>query len=414
MKRWMLAGLALLLTVLTACTPSIYGVPQTTWDTLSEPERLEAMRVYQERQIAYQRAAEEQARLRALELERQQAREADQAQLRRQHAEAIHRGEGVYGDLLRVRLQGGEMKFAGKHRGYQPVAFKIAEGESRQLAVVDRKGRTANLQVTYDGGTLVLDGAGSGSSPRAARLLYAREWREGKSYPGIASKGPLALRGVEVYVEIAGRKPPSAAAPAPVIIIQQPQPPPPPTVIIRQPASPPPPTVVIREPDSRPRPPRGGHGAEQPPAPGRPARADEEPGKLDRQPPAAGNSNAATAKEKEKPEGKENGAPRRVRIDFRPERGGMKGRPSRVVPATFFLHEGETRNATLNASGGSGSLVVSYRDGVVLFGENPAAARGKASTARLPFEQGWHKGRSYWVAAGDGGVEVEIAAADDN
>ena len=76
MKRSLL--LTILVVLLGACTPTIYGVPQPTWDTMSENERIEAMRLYEQRQIAYQQAAAERARLRALELERQRERELEE------------------------------------------------------------------------------------------------------------------------------------------------------------------------------------------------------------------------------------------------------------------------------------------------------------------------------------------------
>jgi len=38
--------------LLAACTPYMYGVPQETWDRMSEPERIEAMGVYEREQQA--------------------------------------------------------------------------------------------------------------------------------------------------------------------------------------------------------------------------------------------------------------------------------------------------------------------------------------------------------------------------
>ena len=47
----------LILAVLAACTPMIYGVPQERWDIMSEQERIVAMETYTQRQIAHQQAA---------------------------------------------------------------------------------------------------------------------------------------------------------------------------------------------------------------------------------------------------------------------------------------------------------------------------------------------------------------------
>ncbi|NIQ92922.1 MAG: hypothetical protein GWO11_00955, partial [Desulfuromonadales bacterium] len=223
MKKWLLLLLTLSLAALAACTPTIYGVPQPTWDMMSEAERVEAMRIYEQRQIAYQKAREERARQRAIERRKQQAREAKAARQRQKRIDAIYRGEGIYGDLLRVTLRKGRMRIGGKHRGYQPVSFRIANGETKKIDIYSVSGRRATLQVTYDDGTLVFDGHGRGNRSRARRLVYERSWGQGKTYSGIRSEGPLRLRNVATYVEIIGNRGRTRANEdaAQVIIIQQ-------------------------------------------------------------------------------------------------------------------------------------------------------------------------------------------------
>ena len=49
---------ALVILLLTACTPMVYGVREDVWVTMSEPERLQAIEAYKQHQIAVQRAAE--------------------------------------------------------------------------------------------------------------------------------------------------------------------------------------------------------------------------------------------------------------------------------------------------------------------------------------------------------------------
>ena len=102
---------------LAACAPSIYGVPQETWDRRSEAERVEAIRVYEREQQARRLAAEERARREAMERERQAALERE----RQERIEAIHRGDGAYGELIRVRLQGGSVKVGDRHQRYEPA-----------------------------------------------------------------------------------------------------------------------------------------------------------------------------------------------------------------------------------------------------------------------------------------------------
>ena len=55
----------ILASLLGGCTSYMYGVPQETWDRMSEPERIEAMGVYEREQQARRQAAEERARRKA-------------------------------------------------------------------------------------------------------------------------------------------------------------------------------------------------------------------------------------------------------------------------------------------------------------------------------------------------------------
>jgi len=208
MKGWTITALALLFAVLTACTPTIYGVPQERWSAMSESEHLEAMRIYEARQLAARQAAAERARLRAIEAERQAAREAEETRLQRLRVEAIYRGEGSYGDLLRVTIRGATMEIAGKRRTCRPLAFKIADGESKEIVAVSADGHRGRLHVSYHEGTLVIDDHGKGRRSRGSRLIYDRDWGRGKSYRDLRSEGALRLRGAEVYVEIADRSAP--------------------------------------------------------------------------------------------------------------------------------------------------------------------------------------------------------------
>ena len=118
MRKWMLHTVMLLTMLLAACTPRIYGVPQNRWETMSEQERIAAMDAYKARQEAVRQQREEQARLRAIEKRAQLEREAEEAHRRQLQIDAIYRGEGLYGDLLRVNLEGGKLQFYGDHKPY--------------------------------------------------------------------------------------------------------------------------------------------------------------------------------------------------------------------------------------------------------------------------------------------------------
>lgn len=191
-----------LLALVCACTPYVYGVPQPTWETLSEAERLETMRLYSERQIAYQQAAAERARLRALELERQRQREAEEARLFELRLAAIYRGEGAYGELVRIRLQGGWIRLNGQHYSYAPVTFLIADHEHKTIVIVDKRGHKEHLSVYYSDGNLYLDGNDASHTRHAVLLGQHPDWHDGRLYSGLKSQGKLALKDVTAYVEV--------------------------------------------------------------------------------------------------------------------------------------------------------------------------------------------------------------------
>lgn len=262
MRKWLLAGLLLLLIGLTGCTASIYGVPAERWDTLGEQERVAAMEAYRARHGARQLQREERARQQALERERQRAIEAEEARQRQLRIVAIYRGEGDYGDLLRVTIQEGHLKLHRAHRAYHPVTFKVAAGETKEVHVVDLNGSVATMVVGYDGSTLLLDDSPGGERSRAARLVYEEAWEKGKTYSGLSARGPLELRGVAVTVQVLGEPPRGGQAGRgpQVIVIQQSAPEPENTRIVvipeKKPRPPKPETVAVEEPPRHNRPAR--------------------------------------------------------------------------------------------------------------------------------------------------------------
>ena len=79
----LLTGLGLLLlSLLTACTPRVFGIPEERWQQLTEEQRLEAIRGYNERELlrqqqslARQQQAAADAKRRAIEEEREAQRQ---------------------------------------------------------------------------------------------------------------------------------------------------------------------------------------------------------------------------------------------------------------------------------------------------------------------------------------------------
>ncbi len=209
--RWLILLSCLLLT---ACANTHFGVPEDVWGQMSESERMEAIRGYNERKRlqdeAYQRdtetrrIAQHQAALARQEAElREAALAREAARMQEERIRDIHEGRGRPGDLIRVSLQGGQMFIVGKHRDYAPMAFSLASGESRYIELESDERRQApyraRLLVTYSDGLLLIDGNERRRDSRAVRLTYQTEWRHGMRYR-LNSEGPLALRDVEVMV----------------------------------------------------------------------------------------------------------------------------------------------------------------------------------------------------------------------
>ena len=404
MKIRILFCICLLLALFSACTPTMYGVPQPTWDAMSEQERLQAMRIYEDRQIARQRASAERARQNAIERERQAALKAEEERQRRERIAAIHRGEGAYGELLLVRLQGGEMRVGNRHHHYQPVSFRIAEGESLEITIVDEKRRGTALSVAYAGGALTIDSPGGAKTGGELQLPYDRRWGDGALYPDSGTAGPHQLRGVDIFVEIVGRHARSERRPPPQVIIkkgeeprhrepaiavvkeEKQRPPQPPAVIVREEKErpPKPPVVVVQEEKQRHRPDdrqRNGAGEKVPQA------------------------TPAVMK-----------APGRVDIQFLGGEVKEKGKRNAIELFSIRLADGETREVALKGAAGSPPVTISYRQGVVVIDAVQANGRGKGNALRVPFDKEWQQGRVYRIEMKGRlqleKAEVRIVAAD--
>jgi len=431
MKTWIATCLALILLGLTGCTATIYGVPQERWESMGEQERVAAMEAYRARQAVLLQQRQERARQLALERERQQAIEAEEARQRQLRVDAIYRGEGVYGDLLRVRVEEGRLKLRGSHRAYQPVAFRIAVGETKQVEVVDLKGKKAALLASYDGSTLLLDEKPGDGRARGVRLPYEEAWEEGTTYTGLTAKGSMELRDVSVTVQVLGEPPRDrrAGRRPQVIIIQQPAPEPenPRIVIIKEGEQRPqrPETVIVKEA------PRHDRPEIVPPKPSRhdspkvaepPARRDKpetvakmppspvKPAKIGNEPPRHEKPETVGTKQPP-PKEPADTPPARVKVTFHSGNILVKGRPAPITPQSIELRNGEARTLVLQGAIGKVPVRVSYQGGEVAIDDRPG--KGKTQT-RLGFGPQWRKGSPYRIEATGNrlieGLDVSVLA----
>ena len=192
--------------LLAGCTPYIYGVPQPQWDQMTSGQRDEAIRGYNERERIREKARQEEVVRQAGEAEIRAAETRRQDELIRLRVEGIYAGTaGQLGDLIQVTLSGGQMMIGWGFQNYQPVAFKIANGETRKVEVVSIssyyvKPDHTELFVKYQDGMLLIDGNDS-SWDRAARLLFDQSWRHG-AQTAINTKSRLDLKNVKVGIKI--------------------------------------------------------------------------------------------------------------------------------------------------------------------------------------------------------------------
>jgi len=186
------------LTLPTACTPTMYGIPVEQWERLNDEQKMETIKGYNERQLLRQQeyAQAQEARAVAAKAAREAATQTSERS-RAEYADALR-----YGDFLRIVIKGGTVRFAGKSRAYDPVAFSIANGETLRVPIIGGSGRQVALVVNYSDGVLSLDPKHENGLREATRLVYEPGWKQGKTYEPLNSRGGARLAGVSLYVEI--------------------------------------------------------------------------------------------------------------------------------------------------------------------------------------------------------------------
>lgn len=192
----------LIFLILAACTPTLYGVPVEQWEKLNDDQKLETIKGYNERRILQQ---QEYMRAQAARVEAArvaQAAAAQAASAAPEYSEAYRDEVLRYGDLLRIVLKNGTLRFSGKQRAYDLVTFTIASGETLHIPVRSGSSRQATLVVNYFDGVLSLDPKTQQGLQEATRFVYEPDWKRGKTYTPLNSRGPSRLSGASLYVEI--------------------------------------------------------------------------------------------------------------------------------------------------------------------------------------------------------------------
>lgn len=365
MKPWAIKISMLLIMLLAACTPRIYGVPQDRWETMSEQERISAMEAYKARQDVLRQRQAEQARLREMEKKAQLAREAEEARQQQIQIDAIYRGEGLYGDLLRVSLNGGMLEIRGHHQPFHPVAFRIAASEIKEIEVVSKRGQRSHMTVQYDGSNLLLDETPHSHRSTALHLPYEDAWEDGATYANRSTKGPLEMKGVNVTVQIIGKRPVNHHGrrhKPQVVIIQQP---------VQKPGHPAVPALK-----------RPGHAQRQDVIVIAPQAQANVPGRhFEPKPPG------------------------RIKVVFRKGRMVVKKHSYPLVPQTVYLREGQSRHVVLRGRNGNLKVQLRYVHGELLIDDSPG--KGRKGT-RLGFVPEWKNGQAYAIKSSSSRVLEDL------
>ena len=172
-----------------ACANRMYGVSEEHWLLLDKEERLETIKGYNA--LAKVRAEKNLlAQKKRYEREKIEREKNALIEEEREHrVDSIYDGYGDHGDLVRMTVQKGKINFNGKHRSYQPVSFKLADGEEKNITF-NGAGRyrhlSQNVQVEYKDGIVLFDCRHQyRSSICAQHFAYDPAWRRGKKYPHV-------------------------------------------------------------------------------------------------------------------------------------------------------------------------------------------------------------------------------------
>ncbi|MEI6809755.1 MAG: hypothetical protein WCN95_13620 [bacterium] len=193
MKRVM-AGLVMCFCVAGCMTRYPMGLTQQQWEALPPAQQAE----YQAKQYAIDEDRRKQAESQRMEQDRlrQQQEQAAQERVRQIYANAR------YGDIVQVAVEGGSIEYAGKHYPYEPVAFDLAKGETKEIAFSGRGLQTIatryNVRLTEDGNTIYFDG-----SFRERIVLVNQDWERGQTYRpnGTRNDVSVSISGMTFFVK---------------------------------------------------------------------------------------------------------------------------------------------------------------------------------------------------------------------
>jgi len=176
-----------LLLFTTGCAQYPMGLSKEQWEALPPAQQAEYQskqyEINAERQRQYEARRQEQAKLD--EIRRQE--EAEQARIEQERLADAYR-HARYGDIAIVTVQGGSIAFHGKGYAYEPVAFEIFRGETKEVTFkrADRSYESTAIlmKLSEDGNTLFFD------APARKRIVIPNDgWAHGRTYSSLPQIG---------------------------------------------------------------------------------------------------------------------------------------------------------------------------------------------------------------------------------
>lgn len=194
-QPWVIQFSILLLSVLIlGCVSYPLGLSREQWDALTPAQQAE----YQAKQ--YQIDAERRAR--AEEARRQAA--AQEAERVRVEAERLRQAyaNAQYRDIVTVSVQGGFLSYSGKNYPYEPVAFDLIKGETKNVFFRGRGMQTVAteyaVRLSDDGNTVFFD-----DESRNRAVLVNSDWDRGETYrpSGTVNDVSVGLSGMTFFIK---------------------------------------------------------------------------------------------------------------------------------------------------------------------------------------------------------------------
>lgn len=152
------------------------GLSSEQWNALPPAQQAE----YQAKQYEIDSARRQAEEARRVERERiaAEAARAEQERLQQLYANAR------YGDIVQVSVQGGFIEYNRNRYPYEPAAFDLVKGETKEVAFRGRGLQTIathyKVRLSEDGNTVFFD-----DSSRQRVVMVNQDWERGQTYrPG--------------------------------------------------------------------------------------------------------------------------------------------------------------------------------------------------------------------------------------